>query len=93
MPLDAYEAGAVEPNGSDELEIDPWTLEQALQQLPDSQQAVIRMKYYLGMTFKEIGRALSVSMNTAASRGRYALVRLRRLLGKRGFRKGTPDER
>ncbi|KPK79124.1 MAG: hypothetical protein AMJ81_13755 [Phycisphaerae bacterium SM23_33] len=64
--------------------ITPATLERAIQQLPPVQQAVIRMKYYTGMTFEEIGRALSVSMNTAASRCRYALGRLRGLLRRPG---------
>ena len=67
-------------DGDDELEIDPLMLERALRQLPVAQQTALRMRYYLGLSFAEIGRRLSVSMNTAASRCRYALDKLRRLL-------------
>jgi RNA polymerase sigma-70 factor (ECF subfamily) len=61
-------------------EIDPLTLEKALDGLPETQQAVIRMKYYTELTFREIGRTLSISANTAASRCRYALENLRKNL-------------
>lgn len=60
--------------------IDPFTLERALAGLPETQQVVLRMKYYLGLTFRETGRALSISANTAASRSRYALAALRKVL-------------
>ena len=66
--------------GDDEFEIDPLTLERAIRRLPAAQQTAIRMRYYLGLSFAEIGKRLSVSMNTAASRCRYALEKLRRLL-------------
>jgi RNA polymerase sigma-70 factor (ECF subfamily) len=65
-----------------------WTLsafelERAIADLPAHQQAVIRLKFCLGMSYQEIGAALSVSANTAASRCRYALAKLRkRLSGK-----------
>jgi RNA polymerase sigma-70 factor (ECF subfamily) len=67
---------------SEPWEIDPWTLERAVVGLPVGQQTVLRMKYYLGLTFREIGQALSISSNTAASRCRYALNSLRRRLGR-----------
>lgn len=69
---------ALAPDDGDEL--DPLLLEAAIAELPAAQQAVIRMKYYTGMTFREIGNALSISMNTAASRCRYALAALRHRL-------------
>jgi len=56
--------------------MDPRHLEKALEALPPSQQTVIRMKYYMGLSFKEIGEALKISLNTAASRCRYALAAL-----------------
>ncbi len=62
---------------------DPLLLEQALLKLPESQRTVIRMKYYMGLSFKEIGEALQVSLNTAGSRCRYALKALREALGDR----------
>jgi len=55
-------------------------LERALDGLGETQKAVLRMKYYLGMTFREIGAALSISSNTASSRCRYALAAVRRIL-------------
>ena len=67
-------------------EIGPVELERLLDGLPEPQQAVLRMKYYLGMSFREIGRALAVSRNTVASRCRYALRALRRGLRRLGNR-------
>jgi DNA-directed RNA polymerase specialized sigma24 family protein len=40
--------------------------------------AFIIRTYYLGFSFIEIGRSLSLSANTVASRCRYALAALRR---------------
>jgi RNA polymerase sigma-70 factor (ECF subfamily) len=66
----------------DDFEIGPAELERALAGLPEVQQVVIRMKYYLGLSFREIGRVLAISQNTAASRCRYALKALRRALAR-----------
>ncbi len=85
LPLDqahAAAAGEVDDEAN-ELEIDPVALEQALMQLPATQQVVIRMKYYMGYTFRQIGEVLAISMNTAASRCRYALAALRTQLSRR----------
>ena len=60
--------------------MDPRYLERAMKALPPSQQTVIRMKYYMGLSFKEIGEALKISLNTAASRCRYALAALNKNL-------------
>lgn len=60
--------------------VDPFDLDEAIGSLPLSQRNVIRMKYYLGMTFGQIGVSLSISSHTAASRCRYAIEKLRRLL-------------
>lgn len=57
-------------------ELDPKRLELALESLPPSQRTVIQMKYYMGLSFKEIGETLKISLNTAASRCRYALAAL-----------------
>jgi RNA polymerase sigma-70 factor (ECF subfamily) len=51
-------------------------IESALNQLPGDQREVIVMKIWGGLTFAQIGEALNVSLNTAASRYRYALARL-----------------
>ncbi|MCC6680660.1 MAG: RNA polymerase sigma factor [Phycisphaeraceae bacterium] len=64
-------------------DIDPLTLERALDGLPATQQAVLRMKYYTGMSFRQIAQTLSISINTAASSARYALKNLRRALAEK----------
>jgi RNA polymerase sigma-70 factor (ECF subfamily) len=55
-------------------------LEQALRSLPPEQREVVHMKIYEKMTFRQIAHDLAISSNTAASRYRYALLRLRELL-------------
>jgi RNA polymerase sigma-70 factor (ECF subfamily) len=49
----------------------------ALGQLPEEQRAVVHLKLWDGLTFEEIAAALEISPNTAASRYRYALDKLR----------------
>jgi RNA polymerase sigma-70 factor, ECF subfamily len=55
-------------------------LEELLRGLPLQQREVIVMKIYGGLTFAETARALNVSANTAASRYRYGLEKLRLML-------------
>jgi RNA polymerase sigma-70 factor (ECF subfamily) len=52
-------------------------LRRALRDLPDDQREVIVLHVWGELTFSEIGDLLSVSSNTAASRYRYALAKLR----------------
>ncbi|MFO0902786.1 MAG: sigma-70 family RNA polymerase sigma factor [Pirellulales bacterium] len=52
----------------------------ALRTLPESQREVVVLKVDGELTFEQIGATLSISANTAASRYRYALERLRGLL-------------
>jgi RNA polymerase sigma-70 factor, ECF subfamily len=52
----------------------------ALAELPEEQRAVVHLKLWEEMTFAEIGEALGISINTAASRYRYALDKLQTLL-------------
>jgi len=56
-------------------------LMQALSKLPIEQREVVGLRIHADMTFEEIGQSLSIPMNTAASRYRYALEKLRTLLG------------
>jgi RNA polymerase sigma-70 factor (ECF subfamily) len=56
------------------------SIESSLAQLPMEQCEVVVMKIWGGLTFAEIGDALKISPNTAASRYRYALERLEILL-------------
>jgi len=55
-------------------------LEEALAKLPAEQRAVVHLKLWEGATFEQIADALGISPNTAASRYRYALDKLRDLL-------------
>jgi RNA polymerase sigma-70 factor, ECF subfamily len=50
----------------------------AVDHLPDEQREVLVMKIWNELTFSEIGSALGISQNTAASRYRYALGALKK---------------
>lgn len=52
-------------------------VEQALRLLPPDQREVVHMKVYEQMTFQQIADACGVSINTAASRYRLAMEKLR----------------
>ena len=52
-------------------------LNQALGELPPDQRAVLHLKLWEGLTFEQIAGALEISPNTAASRYRYGLDKLR----------------
>lgn len=54
-------------------------LHSLINELPDNQQEVLRMRYFKDMSFKEIADATKVSINTALGRMRYALINLRRM--------------
>jgi len=56
---------------------DSGRLQRALAALPTEQQEEIALKIDGGLTFAEIAEVLGVSINTAASRYRYALEKLR----------------
>lgn len=48
--------------------------------LPDEQREVVMMRYFSGLSFKEIAEQTDVSINTALGRMRYALINLRRMI-------------
>ena len=52
-------------------------VEQALRALPPDQRETVHMKVYEQMTFQQIAEACGVSANTAASRYRLAMEKLR----------------
>ena len=52
-------------------------IEAALCLLPEVQREVLVLKIWGGLSFPQIARALDIPANTAASRYRYALARLR----------------
>ena len=51
-----------------------------LEELPEDQRTVLKMRMYNDMSFKEISENTSVSINTALGRMRYALINLRKLI-------------
>ncbi len=55
-------------------------IEQAFRSLPAEQREIIHLKLYEDMTFQQIAQTLGLSINTVASRYRYALEKLRVLL-------------
>ena len=55
-------------------------VEAALALLPEEQRNVVVLKFYRNKTFREIGQMLDISENTAASRYRYGMNKLRTLL-------------
>lgn len=52
-------------------------LSAALGELPPDQRAVVQLKLWEGLTFERIAEALGIPLNTAASRYRYGLDKLR----------------
>lgn len=52
--------------------------------LPASQREVVYMRFYQGMSFKEIAQTTGVSINTSLGRMRYAILNLRRMAKENG---------
>jgi RNA polymerase sigma factor (sigma-70 family) len=75
LPLEAIP----EPLTDEPLHVDPIEMERAITGLSTRLQTVIRLRFYLGLTFHEIGSALRISTNTAASRCRYGIQQLRKV--------------
>lgn len=48
--------------------------------LPDEQREVVMLRYFSGLSFKEIAEQTDVSINTALGRMRYALINLRKMI-------------
>ena len=48
--------------------------------LPEEQREVVKMRYYEGLSFKEIAEHTGVSINTALGRMRYALINMRQMI-------------
>ncbi|GAB1309318.1 sigma-70 family RNA polymerase sigma factor [Urechidicola sp. KH5] len=53
-----------------------------IEELPDDQREVLKMRIYKDMSFKEISETTGVSINTALGRMRYALINMRKLIEK-----------
>ena len=51
-----------------------------VEMLPEEQRDVVRMRYYEGLSFKEIAEQTGVGINTALGRMRYALINMRQMI-------------
>ncbi len=56
-----------------------------VEELPEEQREVVKMRYYEGLSFKEIAELTGVSINTALGRMRYALINMRQMIKKRNL--------
>ena len=54
-------------------------LDSLVRRLPQTQQDIIQMRLYQGLSFKEIAALCNCSINTALGRMRYAILNLRKM--------------
>lgn len=54
-----------------------------IEELPEDQKEVLKMRHYKGMSFKDIAEQTDVSINTALGRMRYAIINLRKFADER----------
>ncbi len=57
-------------------------LHSIVEELPEDQKEVLKMRLYHDMSFKEISEATGVSINTALGRMRYAVINMRKVIDK-----------
>lgn len=57
-------------------------VKELLEELPEEQKEVLKMRIYKDMSFNEISENTGVSINTALGRMRYALINLRKIIEK-----------
>ncbi len=57
-----------------------YAINELVDSLSDSQREIIKMRHFMGLSFKEIAEETNVSINTALGRMRYALINLRKLV-------------
>ena len=73
-------------NGSDSTETEMILsqvhadVKRLVEELPEDQKQVLKMRIYKEMSFKEIAEQTEVSINTALGRMRYALINLRKII-------------
>ncbi len=63
----------------DQVNID---VKRVIEELPEDQKEVLKMRIYQEMSFKEISERTGVSINTALGRMRYALINMRKTIEK-----------
>jgi RNA polymerase sigma-70 factor (ECF subfamily) len=79
----AEERSSMEPGSLFQTESNPDAaefarrVEHALNELPPEQRSVAHLKLWMDMTFEEIAETQGIPLNTAASRYRYAIDKLR----------------
>ncbi len=76
----AEQLGAFAASGDPDEAVFRAGVSAALGQLPAEQRAVAHLKLWEGLTFEQIAEALGIPPNTAASRYRYGIDKLRELL-------------
>ena len=79
LPKDGAETEPFGPDGTANLE-QAMDVEQAISQLNDTDQQIIRMKYYGGMSIAEIAETLQIPYETVKKRHTRSLKQLRRFL-------------
>ncbi|MGA2619109.1 MAG: sigma-70 family RNA polymerase sigma factor [Thermoguttaceae bacterium] len=84
VPLDAVGEPAAPADRPEADSPHTAALARAMQSLPPKQREVIALKFDAELTFAEIARVIGISSNTAASRCRYALEKLRLALLRAG---------
>ena len=72
--------GLFQPGPDPDREAFRQVLERALDELPQEQREVVVLKLWQELTFDEISRICGIPLNTAASRYRYGIDKLRGLL-------------
>ena len=53
-----------------------------VEELPEDQREVIKMRFYDDLSFKEISELTGVSINTSLGRMRYAVINMRKIIEK-----------
>jgi len=64
---------------SSQIEAD---IQKIINELPNDQKEVLKMRIYQDLSFKEISEITGVSINTALGRMRYAIINLRKVIEK-----------
>lgn len=75
------DASLSEPSIEDEMIYEQLNddVRRIIEALPESQREVLKMRFYQGMSFKEIADSMGTGINTALGRMRYAILNMRRL--------------
>jgi len=56
-----------------------------VEELPEDQKEVLKLRHYKGMSFKDIAEQTDVSINTALGRMRYAIINLRKFASEKNL--------